>query len=54
MSYAYYYLAEDRLAQQECGEAIRSLKESEKYYEVALEMARKYSNLKSMSSSNVL
>jgi len=46
MSQAFNYQGEGLLAQDKCGEAIRSLKESEKYYKEALEMAKEYSKTK--------
>jgi len=46
MSQAFNYQGEGLLGQDKCGEAIRSLKESEKVYKEALEMAREYSKTK--------
>merc|ERR1712001_279886 len=40
MSHAFNYEGENLLSQDKCGEAIRSLKESQKYYTKALEMAK--------------
>jgi len=46
ISYAYSYQGENLLAQDKCGEAIRSLQESKKSYQEACELAKEYAKAK--------
>jgi len=46
MSHAFNYEGENLLSQDKCGEAIRSLKESQKFYKEAQDLAREYSKTK--------
>ncbi|KAH9418590.1 hypothetical protein DERP_003915 [Dermatophagoides pteronyssinus] len=45
-SYAYCYLGESLLEQEKCGDAIRSLDESEKHFQRAKKLCREYSSIK--------
>lgn len=44
-------MGESLLAQEKCGEAIRALQESEKFYEVSVKLCKEYSKMKSMGTS---
>ena len=43
---AYAYLGENLLSLEKCGEAIRALQESEKYYNFAVDVCKEYTKLK--------
>lgn len=48
---AYCYLGESLLEQEKCGEAIRALEESEKFYETAVKLCKDYTKMKSVGTS---
>lgn len=50
LSYAYSYQGESLLAQDKCGDAIRSLQESRKCYQEACELAKEYSKSKGVGT----
>ncbi|XP_054153270.1 BRO1 domain-containing protein BROX-like [Oppia nitens] len=50
-SYAFCYLGESLLEQEKCGEAIRALEESEKFYEIAVKLCKEYRKQKSLGGT---
>ena len=48
---AFCYLGESLLEQEKCGEAIRALDESERFYEIAVKLCKEYRKQKAQGGS---